>query len=289
MQFKSLQMRLVILFGACLLLTVGAVIVYNVIAARSTEKFVTGTTITLSSEELKMEILAQANAVAFEIQGYMNIAMATSRTLRDMLAGIKDPSINLKLDRNRINSILRSTLQQNPNFLGTYTLWEPNALDGLDAMYQGTPGHDATGRFIPYWNRGTADGSIIMDPLLDYENSELSESGIRKGEYYLLPRERKAECIIDPYYVIQGKIVWMTSLIAPILVNETFYGMAGVDITIENLQHIVQQTAQRFYHGAGTVAIVSFHGILAAHSTQPELIGKQLQAWRPEEWQATLE
>lgn len=290
MQFKSLQMRLVILFGACLVLTVGAVIVYNVIAARSTEKFVTGTTITLSSEELKMEILAQANAVAFEIQGYMNIAMATSRTLRDMLAGIKDPSVNLKLDRNRINSILRSTLQQNPNFLGTYTLWEPNALDGLDAMYQGTPGHDATGRFIPYWNRGTADGSIIMDPLMDYENSELSESGIRKGEYYLLPRERKTECVIDPYpYVIQGKIVWMTSLIAPILVNDTFYGMAGVDITIENLQHIAQQTAQRFYHGEGTVAIVSFHGILAAHSTQPELIGKQLQAWRPEEWQATLE
>jgi len=290
MRFRSLQMRLVTLFGACLLLTIATIIGYSVLAARSTETFVTQTATDSASEEVKTKILAQANAVTFEIQGYMSTAMATARTLRDMLAGIKDPSINLKLDRNRINSILRSTLQQNPDFLGIYTLWEPNALDGLDEMYQNTPGHDATGRFIPYWNRGGAQGTIIMNPLVDYENPETSESGIRKGEYYLLPRERKAECMIDPYpYQIQGKAVWMTSLIAPVLVNNTFYGMAGVDISIEALQNSVKQTAQRFYNGAGTAMIVSYNGIIAAHSAQPELIGKPLQTWRPDEWQAILE
>ena len=289
MRFKSLQMRLVTLFGVCLLLTVGAVIVYGMVAARSTERFITRAATDSASEEIKTEILAQADAVAFEIQDYLNTAMATGRTLRDMLAGIKDPTINLELDRSRINSMLRSMLQQNPDFLATYTLWEPNALDGLDDKHQGTPGHDATGRFLPYWNRGSADRSITMEPLVDYENAELSENGFRKGEYYLLPRERKAECIIDPYpYSIQGKVVWMTSLIAPIVVNDTFYGIAGVDITVENLQGIVQKTAQQFYQGAGTVVIVSYNGIMAAHSAQPELVGKPLQAWRPDEWQAAF-
>ncbi len=290
MRFRSLQKRLVTLFGACLLLTVGAVILYDVLAARSTEDLVIRTVTDSVSEGVNTEILTQANAVAFEVQGQMNTAMATARTLRDMLAGIKDPSVNLKLDRNRINSILRSALQQNPFFLGVYTLWEPNALDDLDEMFKGIDGHDATGRFIPYWNRGAADGEIVVEPLVDYESSELSESGIRKGEYYLLPRERKTECFIDPApYIVQGKSLLMNSLIAPIVVNGTFYGIAGVDVDIQRFQDLVSQTAQEFYHGAGTIAIVSYNGIIAAHSAQPDLIGKPLQAWRPDDWQAALE
>jgi methyl-accepting chemotaxis protein len=289
MQFKSLQMRLVTLFGACLLLTVAAVVVYGVMAARSTEKVVTNSATTTTTEEINGQILAQAHAVSFEIQGQLDAALASARMLADMLAGIKDPAVNLKLDRTRINNILRSTLQRNPAFLGTYTLWEPNVLDGLDEMYQGAEGYDQTGRFIPYWNRG-GDGTITLAPLVDYESREPYENGVRKGEYYLLPRERKTECLIDPYpYPVQGKIVWMTSLVVPIMVKETFYGMAGVDLTVASIQALAQQADQSFYNGAGAIAIVSYNGILAAHSEHPELVGKPLQTWRPDKWQATLE
>ena len=61
--------------------------------------------------------------------------------------------------------ILFETLKNNPDILGVYTLWEPNAFDGLDSQYANTDGNDATGRFIPYWVHG-GDGNIQHDSCL---------------------------------------------------------------------------------------------------------------------------
>ncbi len=281
MKVNSLQTRLVLFFGISLLILMGTQLGYSLYSTLNMETMITQSTSRYSTEKATQELSAKAEAVAFHIKAELEVALDSARTLADMLAGIKDPQINLKIDRKRINDILRSLLIRNPTFTGVYTCWEPNALDGLDELYAGGfEGHDDSGRFIPYWSRGE-DGSIRLAPLEDYENQTPHPNGVEKGAYYLRPREQKIECIIDPYpYPIQDQIVWITSLVVPILAEAQFYGIAGVDMRLDFIQSLVENANTELYGGAGRVAIISHQGILAGVSGQPEMVGKEMGAWR---------
>lgn len=70
-------------------------------------------------------------------------------------------------DRTTFAGILRQTLDVRPEILSTWTVWEPNALDGRDAVFRHAPGHDATGRFIACWHR--AAGEARLEPVTGYE------------------------------------------------------------------------------------------------------------------------
>ncbi len=241
MKFTSLQMRLMIIFGFCLLITIASVGVYGVYSTRNTEEFVTSSLSDFATVAAKEQLFEKARAMGFHIRTELEVALDSARTLANVLSGIKDQRVNLNIDRDRINSILQSALTRNETFVGISTAWEPNALDQLDDLYAETGGHDQTGRFIPYWGR-SEDGIIRLEPLVDYENPEPFENGVRKGEYYLLPRERKTECAIDPYpSPVQGEIFWMTSLVVPIVADDTFYGIVGVDMRLDIIQSLVEQ------------------------------------------------
>ncbi len=269
-------------------MTVGAVVVYGIVSTRNTEKFVMDSSNEAAAAAAKELLLEKARAMGFYIQAELEIALDAARTLADVLSGTKS-DINMAIGRDQINAMLRTVLEHNETFVGVYTNWEPNALDDLDEVYGETDGHDHTGRFIPHWSRDE-EGNIGLEPLVDHENQEQYDNGVRKGEYYLLPRERKKECAIDPYpSPIRGKIVWITSLVVPIMANDRFYGIAGVDMRLDFIQSLAEQANAAFYAGAGKMAIVGHNGILAAASDDPELVGKHLKDWMPEDWQDDVE
>ncbi|HEY1107789.1 MAG TPA: cache domain-containing protein, partial [Opitutaceae bacterium] len=80
-------------------------------------------------------------------------ALEVAETLAQSVEGMVEQGP--KGDRALIDTILRRVLEENPEFLGVWTIWEPDAFDGKDAAFARQPGHDATGRFIPYWHRST--------------------------------------------------------------------------------------------------------------------------------------
>src|SRR6185436_11227368 len=103
------------------------------------------------------------------------------------------------IDRATLDEVLKTLLEKNTNVLGTWTGWEPEALDGKDKEFVSSAGHDATGRFMPYWNRGS--GSAARDVLVDYE-----KPGV--GDYYQKPFKLNRSVAIEPYlYPINGKEV----------------------------------------------------------------------------------
>ena len=107
------------------------------------------------------------------------------------------------------HAILRTVLEQNPRFVGVWTGWEPNAFDERDSDFADMAGHDATGRYVPYWNRGGANGSSALDPLTDYEKPGA-------GDYYQLPKSTGKATLLEPYaYQIGGKSVLITTLSYP--------------------------------------------------------------------------
>ena len=289
MTFGSLQTRLSVVFGLCFLVMLGTAVTYNLFSANSLEEFVTSASSATAATAAQDLIGEKARTVAFRVKVELESALDTARTLANVLAGTKDPTTNLRLDRSTITGILHSALVKNEVFRAVYTVWEPNALDGLDELYAATAGYDRTGRFIPYWNRNR-EGLLRLKPSVDYDNEERDANGIRKGAYYLRPRERKKESAVDPYsYSIQREQMWITSLVVPILAEEDFYGIVGVDVDLDRLQELVERENDMLYDGAGKIGIISDKGILASVSGQRELIGKHLSRLYPETWQQDIE
>ncbi|MCP4673967.1 MAG: chemotaxis protein, partial [Deltaproteobacteria bacterium] len=179
-----------LLGGLCLLGVLAIAVGISVYSVRNTQSTVLSTSMANANKAAKAQLSESGKSVALEIKAELDVALDAARALADVFSCIKDESINLSIDRDRISGILRGILSKNETFLGTYTAWEPNALDDLDSLYQSMEAHDDTGRFIPYWSVG-GDGQLVVDPLADYESTVSHPNGVRFGEYYLRPRERK--------------------------------------------------------------------------------------------------
>ncbi|WP_052711951.1 methyl-accepting chemotaxis protein [Elstera litoralis] len=125
------------------------------------------------------------------------------------------------LTRRTIDNIMAEYLQKNEDLLALSCCALPNVIDGADADFIGAPGHDATGRYIPYWNRGS--GQIQVEPLSGYDTPGLND-------WYELPRKAGHDVMIEPYdYPVAGRIVQITSLMSPFTVKGVFAGVIGTD------------------------------------------------------------
>ena len=215
---------------------------------------------------LKAESLSKAGEMAYryanEIDAELEVAMDSARTLAHAFEAAKSHG---SVGRDLLNAILKNTLERNPHFIGVWTCWEPNALDGEDSKHANEPGHDATGRFIPYWNSGS--GTSALEPLLGYDKTGA-------GDYYLLARNSGKETIVEPYvYKVNNKEVLMTSLVVPIIIQGQVVGVAGVDVQLDRLQNLVTGIKP---FGTGVTAVFANQGTVAA-SFDPQRLGKQMR------------
>lgn len=129
--------------------------------------------------------------------------------------------------RNReiYSAILRSTLEGNADFVGVWTVWEPNALDGLDSKYRNAPGHDTSGRMVNFWQR--RDNSIQLDPVTGYDEGD-------GPDWYRVPQQTQRMHVSEPYiYPVAGVECLIMSQVAPIVHDGKGVGVAGIDISIE--------------------------------------------------------
>ncbi len=208
------------------------------------------------AKEISLSISREyANRISLELEN----ALATAKTLAFTFEGLLKAGHG---DRNLFNEILEQTLRRNPDFLGVWTCWEPDALDGKDSAFSDTRGHDSTGRFIPYWFR--VKDTISLDPLRGYDIPG-------EGDYYLLAMKTGKEVIMEPYfYEVEDKKIFMTSLVKPIEIAGKRIGAAGVDIAMDTIQEINAEA--RFYE-TGFGRLLSNRGIVSAHPNK-ERIGE---------------
>jgi PAS domain S-box-containing protein len=254
-KIRSLQARLIIGVGILFLAFGGSLIGISVGSARRE-----------AMEKARARMASATLAAAMPIRTKFETAMSAARTLSEILSTSK--RYGIALTRDQVNGMLRRVLEDNPDFFGTYTLWEPNAFDGQDARYAGTPSNDDTGRFIPYWHRSAA-GAISLDPLLYYETPGI-------GDYYLIPRRTRRESLIEPLqYPVEGKDVMMMSLIVPIVNGDRYYGMAGVDFELDFLQRLADSAD--VFTKSGKLFLISHGGTIAGATGSPELVYKNIR------------
>lgn len=248
----SLRLQITVWTGAIVAILSIIILTYSIVTSRQA-----------AIQSAEAETLAVAEAQAGIVKSQFDPALNTSRTMAYTLRTVKDPNAATSLTREQVNAMLKKVAEENPTFLGTWTIWEPNAFDGQDSHYANTPLHDATGRFIPYWVRvnDTVEGVAVID-------YETPISGL--NDWYFIPRETKKETLITPYlYPINGVDVLMTTISIPIVENDTFYGTTGVDYRMDFVQGLVDQID--LFDGTASAVLFTEAGTLVAVHNQPEL------------------
>jgi methyl-accepting chemotaxis protein len=294
MKFKSIQLKIVAIAGLCLLLTAGSLVAYSLISAANTQQMTTERVSELQRKSALDQLQSLAGVQSGKVQAAFEVALDAARTMAQTFEVGKMPGPNgkpvLQLGRNQINAILLNVLEQNPEFNGTYSCWEPNALDGRDSEFRtGKDGNNAvTGRFTPYWNRD-ANGNIAVQPLVEYDTYDKHPNGVLKGGWYITPREKHIESVLDPFpYIVQGRKVWLTTLSVPIMVDGKFYGVAGSDYDLTFVQKLSEEVDKGLMNGQGEVVILSPDGLVVAHSENPAFIGQHFKAALANGWEEVL-
>ena len=199
------------------------------------------------------------------VSAILNSAADKTRTLAFMLQNALQNKDAQQFTRDQFNEMLKGILERETAYLGLWTCWEANAFDGLDAEYAGKPAHDATGRFIPYWNRGS--GKIQVEALVNYDKPG-------DGDYYMLAKTSRKEVIIEPYvYTVAGKSVLLTSIVIPVLSGDKFLGVVGVDLSLDSIQSDIQKVKP---FETGVAALFANAGAVVAHF-DPGRLGKQMR------------
>jgi methyl-accepting chemotaxis protein len=178
---------------------------------------------------------ADANAAneASRVGDILNKAMNDARTLGNSILALKR---NGAADRGLVTDMLRQNLETDDEVLATWTAWEPNALDGKDSKYRNTSSSDASGRFIPSWDRGL--GKIQLSALVDYE----TPGG--PGDYYLGAKNAKLDHMTNSYaYTYTGKkedTMTPASACVPIILDGKLLGVIGHDFALTGIAKIMK-------------------------------------------------
>ncbi|MFZ5989909.1 MAG: PDC sensor domain-containing protein, partial [Bacillota bacterium] len=205
----------------------------------------------MASSMAKQEGLSKAQEIAHrysnEVKAEIEVSLDTVRTLAQTFEGMR---LSHTPSRKVMDSILKNVLEKDTRFTGVWTLWEPDALDGRDSEFVDKPGHDSTGRYLPYWNRGS--GSIQVEAIVDYET----------GDFYNIPKNTGQETITDPYkYPISGKEVLMSSIVIPINHEDQFVGVAGIDVILDTFQQKIETIRP---YETGYASLISNNGVYVA-------------------------
>ena len=249
--FKGLNLR------AKMLLYIGVVAFVSFLVTIGVVAMKVGT---MSEKSANKSAVTTAQRYSGIVKAELEVAMDAARTLALSFEGVK--ASGKAVDRAVLDEIMKNVLEGTPSLFAVWTVWEPNALDGRDSEFANTMGHDATGRYVPYWAR--SGGQIGVTPLEGYDQ-------VGPGDFYQIPKRTGEETVIEPYlYTVAGKTVLITSLCAPIYYKGKVVGVAGTDMALADIN---EQFAKVRVFNTGYISVISNAGTYISHP-KSERIGK---------------
>lgn len=280
----SIQWKLTLLAGLCLLLIVGLLVSASLYQSRQTVALVNASSSTMLEESARNNLQARGLAQALRIERQFNDAYQYGLGLTRQVLSLREQSIERMSNafelREDLRHQLEMALQANPDLIGLYAVFEPDALDDKDGMFIGNAemGGNDSGRFSLYWSQrtpGQLNAETMNEDLLGDTTPGIS--GAPYNAWYACPRDRGRVCLLDPYFdEVDGQQLLMTSIAFPLIEAGKVIGVVGVDISLASLQAFSEQAHQDLYQGEGQLSVISPAKLLGGHSRDASLLGKPL-------------
>ena len=167
--------------------------------------------------------------------------------------------------RNQYGETIRAIFNEQTDFLRMFTVWKPNALDGMDANYIGRPGTTPTGQVAFSLTR--ENGQLVAQVSEDAEAMLAYINGANaKKDYVGTPSTTR----------ISGKDAWTVRLAVPIINPRTseVVGTVGCQWDISLIQPLLLNTIKT-YEEISVMIMYASDGTVLGHFL-PERIGKKL-------------
>jgi len=208
-----------------------------------------------------LEYLAKQQATYWE---------GREETYLDKLDGIADimgeyASVPIKDRRDQYDNMLLATLNNNPNFVSIFSVWKPNAMDGMDASSIGRPGSTSTGQYAMTYTRENGKIEVMKNPFLDEIN-----------EWINGPNALKDKVDHPISYKVDGKDAFVIRIGVPITRTTTdeVVGHLAILLDISAAQAAVTKTINDYIE-ISQMSIYSGNGFIMGN-LRPERVGKML-------------
>ncbi|GGQ10586.1 methyl-accepting chemotaxis protein [Shewanella litoralis] len=236
-------------------------------------------------QEINDKLSARAGEYGERVAGFINEAYRIPYSFTGL---IEQTSKQDPLTRERLELSLAAVLQKNAQVSSMYAQFEPNGYDNLDDAYRQGSSHSVpnAGTLEIYYTRN-ADGTVeqqSVDNAAEKYIDTLNEFGIREAEWYLCAKDSKKPCLMEPYLyeITPGNNALMTSLTVPVLVDNQFKGLVGVDINLPIFQTMIMELSKSLYQGQAKVTLVSQKGFVVAASHYTKFARPLSESVKPE-------
>jgi methyl-accepting chemotaxis protein len=196
-------------------------------------------------------------------KGRMDRYIQILRSLSNIMADYETIDANDR--RARLNDMMHGTLTSEPNLLQIYTVWKPNAIDGMDAQFIGSEGTSPTGQYATVYTRESGRIEVRV-------TSDISEA----VAHFNGPNARMDRIENPIIRNIMGKDTYVVRMMVPITnprTNEVVGGM-GLLYDISAIQPVVNDCLNR-YEEISATAIYANNGLILGHLV-PNRIGRTL-------------
>lgn len=283
MSALSVQGRITLIAGCCLLVTAAALVASSLYNANKMQAQVRQATMHEAQQSAENWMKAMGAEQAAKVTSYLDEAYFRATLLAENVLfqrkNAADNFVHSEALRGAINQQLHDAAASSTNLLGVYAVFEPDQLDGEDSNYQGSSdiGSNDKGRFSTYWayDNGNLVPEVQNEDVLADETP--TASGGVENEWYRCSIRTKALCLLEPYLDDVGdKKVLITSVSTPLLDNGNLLGMVGVDISLTALQNLVSTMDKELYDGKGRILLVSHEGRVAGADQFDVTLGRAL-------------
>ncbi|KAB0304067.1 methyl-accepting chemotaxis protein [Vibrio fortis] len=270
MRSLSVQWKITLLAGCCLLITSLSLIGFSIYNASSNQQVIKSQSSdsVINKTEQLLASVSQLNAQ--ETQRYVDEAIYRAEMLAASAKFLKTnaeenftPSEEL---RTALDEMIRRSVLDFDSILGAYLVFRPEMLDGEDGNYVDADyvGSNEVGRFAPYWKVADNGENVLSNVLSEQILNDNSNS-----ERFYCPLSSGQTCISTPKVVTSGGQSLLTSSISvPILIDDTPIGFLGIDLRLDALTHIVAESDAELFEGNGAIYVVSLDGsVIAADDT----------------------
>jgi len=279
----SIRLKIVLLSGLCLLGVIALVVGMNIYNTAQNNALVSDSSSRMLTDSVQQLLQAKAAEQAVQLQRTFGDSLVALTALADQVKDLRTLAAKRSLEpgalREELNQSLKTAFERNSKVLGIWMSFEPNALDGKDSEFVDDKARVSNdkGRFSSYWSRaGGEDLNTIMVEE-DLNKTTLNLNGTPYNIWYTCPRDTRRACLLDPYEdTVGGKLVLMTTIALPLLVDGKLIGVLGVDIALNALQASTDAAQKDLFNGMAQLEIISSTGLIAAYSGEPAKVGKNL-------------
>nr|WP_191486837.1 methyl-accepting chemotaxis protein [Pseudomonas sp. FEN] len=270
----TLQWRITLLSGLCLLTVVGALIGASVYQNQQSAKLLKQQSNQLLGQAALERLQAQAVAHGQHVERFFNETALYGEGFAEQVLQLREQTLNGRLTTAQLRETLvnasRQALLKRENVLGLYVILLPDALAGADAGFVGQRAlaGNETGRFALYWSQ-SQPGQLVQEVLTETQIAANTAPPGSEPEnaWYTCPQTQKRICVVEPYTVeVEGQKVLMSSISIPLIVNGKTLGVVGMDISLDTLQKLAANLGQDLYQGNSEVTILSSSGQVAGRS-----------------------